>query len=129
MTDDEKKLEKARKKRAKKREKRKRKSEKKSKIENNGKRKLSPAAVAIAVVMVLIVSVYVRNIVAMLIEKNELEAENEALQAERDALVEQYEYSSSTEYVEEQAREQLKLVYPDEILFLFDYDSSDDDSE
>ena len=61
----------------------------------------------------------VRNIVSLKIENHQLRKQNEELQQLRKELTIELENVNSREYIEERARRQLRLVNPDEIIFVF----------
>lgn len=59
-------------------------------------------------------------------ERNRAAAENEELQQKKEALELQLENVNSPDYIESQARSDLKLIKPNELLFVF---TDDADSE
>ena len=63
-------------------------------------------------------------------EKAEVTAYNEELTKKRESLELKLENINSADYIESQARSDLKLVKPSELIFIFSDDSgSDDDSK
>ena len=76
-------------------------------------------ALAIVIALVVMMGASIRNIVALQIEHNRLVKEHEELIRKRDKLRIELKHVNSREYIEEQARRQLRLVNPDEILFIF----------
>lgn len=79
--------------------------------------------IAAACVIVLLFSfTYIRKIVNLKIQQKELIKQQEQLVAERDRLKAKLKNVNNSEYIAEQARKQLRLVNPDEILFVFDDD-------
>ncbi|MGI6176843.1 MAG: FtsB family cell division protein [Eubacterium sp.] len=57
-------------------------------------------------------------------ERSDLEAENEKLQAEKEQLVNELANVQDLDYIEEQARKQLNMVKPGEVLYVIDDDDS-----
>lgn len=62
----------------------------------------------------------VKKIVSLNIENRRLRAQQEQLEEERDRLESKLKNVDNSDYIEEQARKQLRLMNPDEILFIFD---------
>lgn len=88
------------------------------------RRKMNRAVLALIVVVGIGMLASVRNIVKLKLENNQLRKQNQQLQEKRDDLKEELKNVNSKEYIEEKAREQLRLVNPDEILFVFEDDES-----
>lgn len=87
-----------------------------------------------AVILLLIVYFVVSaiKIVKLNAEHAEAVAENEALLQKRESLQLKLENINSPDYIESQARSDLKLVKPNELLFVFpegSYGSSDDEEK
>ncbi len=81
--------------------------------------------IAIILTVLLILSNYIVNIVSLTIENRKLRAQQEKLVEERDRLKSKLKNVDSPDYIEEQARKQLRLMNPNEIIFLFDEEDGD----
>jgi cell division protein FtsB len=79
----------------------------------------------------LALGIQVYHIYSLAKEREELTLNRYALEKERDRLEEELNNVNSTEYVEQQAREQLKLIMPGETLYIFPKkeDNSNDEDE
>jgi len=89
------------------------------------------ALTMIVAVLVLVLLMSVKGIFTLRAEQKDLKAQNEALLLEKEALKDELENVSDKEYIEEQARIQLKLIKPGEILYILDdeKDKKDDEKE
>ncbi|HKK96291.1 MAG TPA: septum formation initiator family protein [Anaerovoracaceae bacterium] len=72
----------------------------------------------IAVILCITIGYSIKTIVSLHIENEELKEEKQELIDERDKLKLELENVNTAEFIEEQARLQLKLIKPDEILFV-----------
>lgn len=81
----------------------------------------------IIAIILLVVGMYARNIVKLEYENRKLKEENKALTEQRDKLKIELKNVNSKEYIEDRARQQLRLVNPDEILFVFPGEDEDGD--
>lgn len=72
----------------------------------------------VAAVLVIIIAISVKNIFSLRIEQKELMAENSRLLEEKESLRAELKNVNDYEYIEEQARIQLKLIKPGEILYV-----------
>lgn len=83
------------------------------------------------VIMVLIFAVLLtmcsREIVRLQAENRALKKQHAELEQERDRLAKELSNVGDKEYIKEQARKQLKLLDPGEIMFVFDDGSSQQD--
>lgn len=86
-------------------------------------RKTSRKSLAVLLVLIIVSAGCIYEANSMYADKSRLEAQAAELQAqitqaekEHDKLVEREEYMKTPEYVEDVARQQLGLVYPDEII-------------
>lgn len=61
----------------------------------------------------------VRNIVVLKLEQNELRAKQEELQQEKKDLEQELSRVGDQDYIEQQARKQLHMVKPGEIMYVF----------
>ncbi len=73
----------------------------------------------IILMIIAAVAMQVFHIVSLNKEKKDLELARQDLQKERARLEEELNNVNSREYVEQQARQQLKLIMPGEILYVF----------
>ena len=80
------------------------------------RRRLIYTAIMLIIVAVIGLSIY--NIITLHVEKSQLEAKNAALMAEREKLQNEIKNVDNPEYIEQQAREQLRLIKPGEILYV-----------
>ena len=76
--------------------------------------------VAVVIVLIGVTSFSVKRIVALKIEQNQLRREQASLKAKKEKL--KYELSES--YIEEQARKQLNMIKPGEIIYMIEKDKS-----
>lgn len=81
--------------------------------------------ILLILVVFVILAVCARDIVKLEIENKKLKDENKALTEQRDKLKIELKNVNSKEYIEDRARQQLRLVNPDEILFVFPEDEED----
>lgn len=92
------------------------KKKKKAKIVNT-KRFIFSVIIVIIIASVL---VSVINIVKLTIQRNELQAQNAQLIKLKEDLTSELEYINSAEYIEQQARKELKMIKENELLFIID---------
>lgn len=71
---------------------------------------------------VLMASMCGRDIIRLKAENRALKQQQAALEKKRDELKEELKNTGESEYIREQARKQLKLLNPGEILFTFEDD-------
>lgn len=83
----------------------------------------------IAAVVLLLLAASIRNIVKLELENRRLKNKQKELIEQRKELKIELKNVNSKEYIEEQARKQLRLVNPDEILFVFPSEKDKDDAE
>lgn len=83
----------------------------------------------IVVVMIAVVGVSVGNIFSLRAEQKELEKTRQELLSEKATLKEELENVNDIEYIEEQARMQLKLIKPGEILYILEEDAKKADKD
>ena len=72
---------------------------------------------------------YGKDIVRLKAENRALKKQQIALEHQRDALQEELRNASNQEYIKEQAKKQLRLLNPGEILFTFDEEQPEEDAE
>ena len=66
------------------------------------------------------------NIFSLLEEKRETQAELEALRHKKEALEQELELVESDEYVEQQARSELRMIYDGEVLYVVKDDGEEE---
>lgn len=71
-----------------------------------------------AIIALIIVSFYAYNVIAVEIYQNQVEAENKALMLQKARLEEELKNVSDPKYIEQQARTQLRMIFPGEILYI-----------
>lgn len=76
--------------------------------------------IVILLVFVLMATMCGRDIIRLKAENRELKKQQVALEKQRDELKEELKNTGESEYIREQARKQLRLLNPGEILFTFD---------
>lgn len=84
---------------------------------------LNRARIIACIVILLVgavVGVSLKNIISLKIEQSRLEKENQKLTQEKKDLEEELENIGSKEYIEKEAREVLKMVKPNEKLFIIE---------
>ena len=87
------------------------------------KKRINPGRLILTVIIVILIffaAISVKNIVSLHVEKNELEEENARLEDEKDRLQNELENADDPEYIEEQARQQLRMVMPGEVLYIIE---------
>lgn len=82
-------------------------------------------AAVLAVLLVLFL-VYGRPIIKLRMEKTQLEKQNQELTEERSAKAKELKNVHSKDYIQEQARKQLRLLNKDEKIFMFEEDKDED---
>ena len=88
------------------------------------------AAVVIAILVMLYFGVSIVKIVNLSIEKNRVEMENERLRNQKEDLEQKLEIVNSNDYLESLARNKLRLVKGNEILFILpSFRSAPDDEQ
>ena len=72
------------------------------------------------IILILIASIAVSavNIVKLTIQRNKLQEQNADLVKLKEDLTAELEYINSTEYIEQQARKDLKMIKENELLFI-----------
>ncbi len=84
---------------------------------NRARRRLALAIVI--VVLALVLFLFVMNIVSLKREQSDVIEQQEQLEKQKEELQKALEDTDDTENIEEQAREQLRLIKPGETLYLF----------
>ncbi len=86
-----------------------------SKIKNRRRRVIYLVIIGI---IVAIIGISALNIIALINERNQLQEQQLQLQKEKDKLENQLKNSNTDEFVEQQARSQLRLIKPGETLYV-----------
>ena len=89
-------------------------------VKMRGKRRRT--LIILLVIFILMATMCGRDIVRLKAENRELKKEQVALEKKRDELKEELKKTGESEYIREQARRQLRLLNPGEILFTFEDD-------
>lgn len=82
----------------------------------------NPVIMAVAIIILLMAAGAIKTIISLELEHHRLVKENRELYEQRNTLKIELKNVNSREYIEEQARKQLRLVNPDEIMFVFPED-------
>lgn len=101
------------------------KKEKKERRKINLTVKQKRLAVIVAVVLVIGMIAYGGQIIKLRAENRELKAQQEELEKEKAALTKELKNIHSKDYIQDQARKQLRLLNKDEILFIFEGDEDE----
>jgi len=73
----------------------------------------------VSVLLVLAVTTYYAyNVIAVEIVQNQVEAEHKALLMQKARLEEELKNVSDPKYIEQQARTQLRMIFPGEVLYI-----------
>ena len=80
-------------------------------------------------VFALLATMCGKDIVRLKAENIALKQQQEALEKQRDELKEELKNVNDPEYIREQARKQLRLLNPGEILFIFDEEEPETEEE
>ena len=81
----------------------------------------------LAVFLIVMVAMSVKSVVTLHQEQVRLKAENAKLTKEKAKLQEEFKNVNDRNYIEEQARLQLRLIRPGEILYILDEDGDGKD--
>lgn len=88
--------------------------------------KVRTVLTVIGIILVAVLGLSVKNIFDLHAEQAELARENKQLVNEKKELKQELKNVNNLEYIEEQARIQLKLVKPGEILYILDDEKKED---
>lgn len=81
---------------------------------------------AIVVILAVVVGMSVKNVLELSIEQHNLKKENASLKEKKAALEQEFENINDKNYIEQQARKQLNMVKPGEIVYIIDGEDEDD---
>ena len=97
-----------------------RQAERKAKLAKSQRRKKTRTLIILLLAFALMATMCGRDIIRLKAENAELKKQQVALEKQRDELKEELKNTGESEYIREQARKQLRLLNPGEILFTFD---------
>ena len=95
-------------------------NERRSQLRAKQTRKKRLTVLAMIVLFAFLVTMCGKDIIRLKAENRSLKKQQEALQKERDELKAELENTTEQEYIRDQARKQLRLLNPGELLFIFD---------
>lgn len=84
---------------------------------------------AIVVILIAALGMSLRNVFLLRSEQKELNEKKQELQSEKNTLKNELDNINDLEYIEEQARIQLRMIKPGEILFITEDKKTDDKEE
>ena len=103
--------------------------ERRRKISRKRIRKRALSLAAVVAVFVLIGTFFGKDIVRLKAENRALKKQQIALEQQRDELQKELRNTNNQEYIREQAKKQLNLLNPGEILFTFDEEEPETDAD
>lgn len=95
----------------------------------NRRRRKALTLVAIIAVFAMLATMCGKDIVRLKAENRALKKQQIALEQQRDELQEELKVTNSQEYIREQAKKQLNLLNPGEILFTFDEEEPEENAD
>lgn len=110
-------------------------SQKRNKRDKTSKEGLSPRKTAkiyrrrliystVFIIIAVIIGMSIFNVVSLKLEEDRALKELEALKREKQSLESELSTVDSKEYIEQQARSQLRMIYPDETLYVLKDDEN-----
>lgn len=103
--------------------------ERRRKSSINRRRRKALTLVAIIAVFAMLATMCGKDIVRLKAENRALKKQQIALEQQRDELQEELKVTNSQEYIREQAKKQLNLLNPGEILFTFDEEEPEENAD
>ena len=94
--------------------------ERRRRVAKGRRRRKRTTVLLIVLAFALLATMCGRDIVRLKAENRQLKKQHAALEKQRDELREELKKTGNQEYIREQARRQLRLLNPGEILFTFD---------
>ncbi len=83
----------------------------------------------IVVILIAVVGMSIKNVFDLRAEQKNLQEENQNLLQQQEALKAELENVNDPDYIEEQARIQLRMIKPGEILFVLDKDNNNSEKQ
>lgn len=77
---------------------------------------------AVVIILAFVVGMSVKNVLELSYEQHQLKQENASLKEKKAALEREFENINDKNYIEEQARKQLNMVKPGEIVYIIEED-------
>ena len=93
------------------------------------RRRKALTLIAVIITFALLATMCGKDIVRLKAENRALRKQQIALEKQRDELQEELKNTNNQEYIKEQAKKQLRLLNPGEILFTFDEEQPEEDAE
>ena len=103
--------------------------ERRRKSSTRRRRRKAFTLVAIIAVFAMLATMCGKDIVRLKAENRALKKQQIALEQQRDELKEELKVTNSQEYIREQAKKQLNLLNPGEILFTFDEEEPEENAD
>ena len=94
-----------------------------AKSTRKAKKKLNTGRLVLSLIVLFLLvgsAFSIKNIVTLHIEKNHLEKTQKELEQKKDDLTAELKNVNELDYIEEQARKQLKMIKPGEVLYVLD---------
>ena len=108
---------------------RKRVEERRRKSTARRRRRKAFTLILVIAVFALLATMCGKDIVRLKAENRALRRQQTALEEQRNALQEELKKTNNQEYIREQAKKQLRLLNPGEILFTFEDEEAEEDPE
>ena len=102
-------------------------SDKKKKKVKINKTRVTLTVIVIA--LIAVVGVSVKNVFDLKAEQQQLKEQNRQLQSEKESLTEELDNVNDLDYIEEQARIQLRMIRPGEILYILNDTENQDNGD
>lgn len=103
--------------------------ERRRKSSSRRRRKKAFTLIAVVVVFAFLATMCGKDIVRLKAENLALKKQQIALEQQRDELQEELKNTNNQEYIREQAKKQLRLLNPGEILFTFEDEEAAEDAD
>lgn len=82
-----------------------------------------------AIIGLIVVIIYAYNVISLEIYQNQIEAEKKQLTVERLKLEDELKNVRDPKYIEQQARTQLRMIFPGEILYILPEKTKENNEE
>ncbi len=70
------------------------------------------------IIALIVIAIYAYNVIAVEMYQNRIEAEHQQLLAQKSKLEDELKNVRDPKYIEQQARTQLRMIFPGEILYV-----------